>query len=203
MTDKNAIAQEIIEPISRQKERFDFEQLQGFIFSADVKEIQKDEVLENILKNFVVIEFEGRFLCIDLEKYPARTPTEPPTSPNIYGPREGFVEAMPTNLSLIRKRLPTKNLVIENMNVGRETHTKVCMLYLKNIVNKKIVKDIKSKIKKIDIDGVVDSYYIADYLKPRPHSMFEQTGFQEKPDVVVAKCLRAELLFWLMALQLL
>ena len=189
MTDKNAIAQEIIEPISRQNQKFDFKQLQGMIFSADVKEIQKDEVLENILKNYVVIEFNQQFLCIDLEKYPARTPTEPPTSPNIYGPREGFVEALPTNLSLIRKRLPTKNLVIENMNVGRQTHTKICMMYLKNIANKKIVKEIKSKIKKIDIDGVVDSYYIADFLKMRPHSMFEQTGFQEKPDVVVAKML--------------
>lgn len=189
MTDKNAIADEIIEPIVRFGEKLTFEKLQGLIFSADVKEIKKEEVLENILKNFVVIEFDEQFLCVDLEKYPMRTPTEPPTSPNIYGPREGFVEALVVNLSLIRKRLPTKNLVIENMNVGRETHTKICLLYLKNIANKKVVKQIKNKIKKIDIDGVVDSYYIAEFLKLRPHSMFEQSGFQEKPDVVVAKML--------------
>ena len=189
MTDKTAIANEIIEPISRYKGEINFDILQAHIFSADVKQIQQEQVLENILKNQVVIECKGEFLCVDLEKYPMRTPTEPPTSPNIYGPREGFIESLQTNLSLIRKRLPSKNLVIENMNVGRETHTKVCLLYLKNIANKKIVKEIKSKIKKIDIDGVVDSYYIADFLKIRPHSMFEQTGFQEKPDVVVAKML--------------
>ena len=189
MTDKSAIAQEIIEPITRCERELNFDILQSLIFSADIKQIQQEQVLEYILKNQVVIECENEFLSIDLEKYPVRMPSEPPTSPNIYGPREGFVESLQTNLSLIRKRLPSKNLVIENMNVGRETHTKVSMLYLKNIANKKIVKEIKSKIKKIDIDGVVDSYYIADFLKMRPHSMFEQTGFQEKPDVVVAKML--------------
>lgn len=189
MTDKNAIAQEIIEPLTRFEENLNFEKLQGLIFSADIKEINREEVIENILKNQVVLEYNERFLCVDLEKYPMRTPTEPPTSPNIYGPREGFVEAIQVNLSLIRKRLPSKNLVIENMNVGRETNTKICLLYLKSIAEKKIVKEIKKKIKKIDIDGVVDSYYIADFLKARPHSIFEQTGFQEKPDVVVAKML--------------
>ena len=139
MTDKSAIAQEIIEPITRCERELNFDILQSLIFSADIKQIQQEQVLEYILKNQVVIECENEFLSIDLEKYPVRMPSEPPTSPNIYGPREGFVESLQTNLSLIRKRLPSKNLVIENMNVGRETHTKVSMLYLKNIANKKIV----------------------------------------------------------------
>lgn len=193
MTDKNAIARELIEPLTKNIDIKSVDEIKKIIFSADVKDIEKNEVLEYILKNQVVIEFADQFLSVDLEKYPARTPSEPPTSPNIYGPREGFVEALPTNLSLIRKRLPSKNLVIENLNVGRETHTKVCVLYLKNIANKNIVKEVKKKIKKIDIDGIIDSYYIADYLKIRPHSMFEQTGFQEKPDVVVAKMLEGRI----------
>lgn len=190
MVDKSAIAKEIIDPILMQKDIFTFDDLiSKIIRTADIKEIEETEILDEILKNYVVLLFNGKCLSIDLEKYPVRTPQEPPTSPNIYGPREGFVEAISTNLSLIRKRLPSRNLKIENFNVGRETNTKVSVLYLKNIVNKNNVKDVKSKIKKIKIDGVVDSYYIAEFLKTRPNSLFEQTGFQEKPDIVVAKML--------------
>lgn len=193
MTDKTAISKEIIEPILRNNVQFDFNKLKNIVCSADVKQIEKEQVLEYILKNHVVIEFAGQYLIADLEKFPARTPTEPPTSPNIYGPREGFIESLPTNISLIRKRLPSKNLVIENMNVGRETHTKVSMLYLKNVVNKQIVKKVRQKIKNIDIDGVIDSYYIAEFLKDKPNSMFEQAGYQEKPDVTVAKMLEGRI----------
>ncbi len=190
MVDKTAIAKEIIEPILSTSQPFSFDELSSKIIrTADIKQIKNEEIIDEILKNHVVLLFEENALSIDLEKYPVRTPTEPPTSPNIFGPREGFVESINTNISLIRKRLPTKNLKIDNFNVGQETKTKVSVVYLNNIVNKEVVKEVKSKIKKIKIDGIIDSYYIAEFLKIRPQSLFEQTGFQEKPDVVVAKML--------------
>lgn len=190
MVDKAGIAKEVLEPLLDFNRPFSFDDLTSKIIrSPDTKEIKKDEVLDEILKNHVVVQFDERFLTIDLEKYPIRVPAEPPTSPNIYGPREGFVEAISTNISLIRKRLSSKNLKIENFVVGRETSTKVCVVYLNNIANKEIVKEIVGKIKQIDIDGIVDSYYIAEFLKKRPNSLFEQTGFQEKPDIVAAKLL--------------
>lgn len=190
MVDKTAIAKEIITPLLKYTENFTFEDISKKIIQvADVKEIKNEEIVDEILRNHIVLAFNSQFLTIDLEKYPVRTPSEPPTSPNIYGPREGFVEAISTNISLIRKRLSSKNLKIENYIVGRETNTKISVIYLKNIASKDIVKEITKKIKDIDIDGVVDSYYIAEFLKKRPNSLFEQTGFQEKPDIVTAKLL--------------
>ena len=190
MTDPNQISEQIIEPIFEYKSKFSFENLEGKILKAgDIKEIKECEVVENILQNKIVLSYEKKFLAIDLEKFPARIPSEPPTSPNIYGPREGFVEDIKTNLSLLRKRLPTTNFAFEQMNVGRETNTKIQVVYLKNIADKNLVKKIIKKIKNIDIDGIIDSYYIAEFLKERPESMFEQCGYQEKPDVVVAKLL--------------
>lgn len=190
MVDKTAIAKEIIDPLLHYTEKFSFEDITKKILRvADAEQINENEVIDEILKNHVVLVYNENYLSLDLEKYPIRIPSEPPTSPNIYGPREGFVEAISTNISLIRKRLSTENLKIENFIVGKETNTKVSMLYLKNIANKQIVKEIKNKIKAINIDGVVDSYYIAEFLKNRPNSLFEQTGFQEKPDIVTAKLL--------------
>ena len=190
MTDRNEIARQIIEPISKQKEYFSFEQLKnGIILCPEVEDTNPQKYIADILENKTVLIYENRAISIDFEKFPARTPTEPPTSPNIHGPREGFVEGIKSNICLIRKRLPTPNLKIEELIVGRETKTKVDIAYLSNIASKKIVNEIIKKIKKIDIDGVVDSYYIAEFIKMKPYSLFEQVGFQEKPDIVVAKML--------------
>lgn len=190
MTDKNEISKQIILPLLKYGKQFNFEQLKSSIItSTDIEEINQQEIVDNILKNKVILIFNGKILAIDLEKFPMRLPTEPPTSPNIYGPREGFVESVKTNMSLIRKRLQTENLVIKNYEVGEETKSLVCVFYLKNIANRKVVRDITSKIKNIKLAGVIDSYYIAEFLKKKPYSMFEQVAFQEKPDVVVAKML--------------
>lgn len=194
MCDKNEIAEQIIYPITNQTQTFNFTVLKNSIINcSEIEEITEEQILSNILQNKIILIFDKNLLAIDLEKYPSRMPTEPPTSPNIYGPREGFVEDLKTNLSLIRKRLPTKNLVLKDFVVGEETNTKVCVAYLKNIANKKIVKEILKKIEKIKLKGVIDSYYIAEYLKKKPESMFEQVGFQEKPDVVVAKMLEGRI----------
>ena len=190
MTDKNEIAQQIIEPVAKSNTIFNFDELiNKVIMSSEVEEIKINKAVECILQNKIVLIFQNRLLAIDLEKFPARLPTEPPTSPNINGPREGFVESLKTNITLIRKRLPTTNLVIKDFVVGRETKSKVSVLYLKNIASKNVVKEILKKIENIDINGVVDSYYIAEFLKKKPKSLFEQVGYQEKPDIVVAKML--------------
>lgn len=194
MTDINEVSEQIIQPIFSYKEKFDINTFQFKVLKVgEVQEIDKKDVINNILQNKIIIKFNDNYLAIDLEKYPTRVPAEPPTSPNIYGPREGFVEDIKTNICLIRKRLPSINLVFEQMNVGRETNTKVQVVYLKNIANKKVVKKITERIRNIDIDGIVDSYYIAEFLKERPESMFEQCGYQEKPDVVVAKLLEGRI----------
>lgn len=190
MIDKNEISNQIIRPIQSFDGKFDFDLLrQGVISSCEIEEIKKDDAVSKILENKVIIIFNERALAVDLEKVPTRSPSEPPTSSNIFGPREGLVENIKSNISLIRKRLPTSNLTIDEMTVGRETKTKVLIVYLKNIASDSVLKDIKKRISKIEIDGVVDSYYIAEYLKHKPYSMFEQVGFQEKPDIVTAKIL--------------
>ena len=126
---------------------------------------------------------------IELDKYKERSLTEPPTSAVLKGPREGFNENLKTNLSVIRKILATDKLDTEMITVGDVTKTQICVMYLKGIATKSVVKQVVNKIKKISIDGIIDSYYIAEFLAPRKYSIFKQIGSAEKPDVVAAKML--------------
>jgi spore germination protein KA len=114
---------------------------------------------------------------------------EPPTSTVLLGPREGFIEDVTTNFQLIKKRLVTSSLQEVNLKIGKYTQTQVKILYLNDIADEKIVTKIAKKLSQINIDGILDSFYLASFLEQKPNSIFKQVGQTEKPDVAVAKML--------------
>lgn len=150
-----------------------------------------DELVNEIMKGNTVLFLENSndaLICMTI-KSAQRSVEEPPSSEVVYGPREGFVESIKTNLNLIRKRLPTTELKIDELQVGRYTKNRIAICYLDTIADKKVVEKIKSRIETIDIDGIIDSHYLTSFLEEKKNSIFKQVGKTEKPDIAVAKIL--------------
>ncbi len=160
-------------------------------FSNLSVESEETPLLEKITNGYGIVMFEGcdNAISVDCTKWVIRLPTEPPTNAVLNGPREGFVEDVVTNVALMRKRLKTPDVVFDRMEIGRRTKSQVRICYINGIADPKIVKNIKDRLKKIDIDGIVDSNYLVDFLNDRRHSIFHQIGRTEKPDIVTAKVL--------------
>ncbi len=137
----------------------------------------------------VCVGEEGDYLVCNLRKWDKRAIVEPPTSTVMRGPREGFIEDIKTNLSLIERRLKTPDLAIEKMIIGKQSRTAVAVVFLKNIATKELVREVKAKLKAMNVDTLIDSHYIQPALEERPFSIFHQTGVSEKPDIVAAKLL--------------
>ena len=195
MTDNAFFADSIYEPISRFDGELSFENVKELVQMNDVTEIEKGEIVQKVLRGVVVLLFSNseKVLAIDILHFLTRTPSEPPTSPVIMGPREGFTEDLKTNITLIRRRLASERLIFEESTVGSASQTKVAICYLDGIADIKIVKEIKKRLSKIKIDGVVDSYYLLSLLSDRPDSMLKQIGCCEKPDIVSAKLLEGRI----------
>ena len=192
MTDETLFTQSIYDPIQKVKAELTLENLYGKILMSDkVEKITKDEVIEKILRGCVVIFLEGEegLLAVDILSFPIRMPSEPPTSPVIRGPREGFTEDIKTNITLIRRRFYTQDLVFKDFNVGKYSQTLISIAYIDKIVDKKIVKEVEKRIKSIKIDGIIDAFYISKYLEKKPLSFFKGVGNSEKPDVIASKML--------------
>jgi len=158
-------------------------------------EINLSSDLNEIIKKLIrgekalLIENEEVVVLINTKKLEKRAIVEPPNNNVIRGPREGFIEDINTNINLVKKRLVTTDLKVETMEIGRYTKSKVAICYLTKIADKKIVKKIKKRLEDIDIDGILDSYYLQDFLEEKPNSIFKQIGFTEKPDILVGKML--------------
>lgn len=195
ITDQTLLAEAIYQPFQNYEENFSIYALKDKILkTAEVKEIEEGEIVDNVLNGRVVIftNFSQVFLAVDLLSYPTRIPSEPPTSPVIQGPREGFVEDIQTNITLIRRRLKSEKLVVKELKIGSYSQTSVVVTYLKGVAQESIVKKVVKRLQDIQADGILDSYYILSYLEERPNSIFKQIGNSEKPDIVSSKLLEGK-----------
>ena len=148
-----------------------------------------DDAATKILDGDAVIFVEGvsGYVVVTARKWDKRAVSEPPTETVVRGPREGFIEDIKTNITLVEKRLRTRKLSIKRLKVGREGNSSVAVLYLDGIARKEVVDMTVERIKRLDIDVVTDSSYIVPCLEERPQSIFPQVGTAEKPDIVAAK----------------
>ena len=123
------------------------------------------------------------------KEFPKRSIAEPPTQSVVKGPREGFIEHIDTNIQLVTKRIKTDDFKMKHFTVGRHTKTKVTVAYLETVADQKIVEKVAKRISEIDIDGIIDSYYILQFLQDKKSYLFRQVGGDEKPDITASKLL--------------
>lgn len=194
---KNSVAQNIQSPARETSEGADADAIVDYAIENAVivgqAEAVEDEpeLAQKLLNGFFAVYFENstRVLLVDVKNFQSRAIEEPPTSAVLKGPREGFNESINTNIMLLRKRVKSQDLVVKQMPVGKYSQTQVAIVYVSSIASSEVVQKVENNIKKIDIDGIIDSYYVQKALEAREYSLFKQVGSSEKPDVVVAKIL--------------
>ncbi|MCL2570308.1 MAG: spore germination protein [Firmicutes bacterium] len=196
------VALEIINPLSRLqdakgKENLDF--ITKAISSTCFFEIKEkyEDIITELLNGKTIVIVEGhtkKYISCDTTVMPGRGVAEPPTNSVVMGPREGFTENLVVNIGLIRKRLKTPDLTLVNHKVGQYSQTNVSIMYIKSIADDDIVKNVEDHIKSINIDGILDSFYIMQYLQSEAFNIFRQVGSSEKPDVIASKLLEGRVI---------
>ena len=111
----------------------------------------------------------------------------------IKGPKDSFTENFNKNLGLIRKRIKDPNFKIKEYQVGRRSKTKVGIIYIEDIAHKENVKYVINKIKNIDIDAILDTGYIRDFLTNNQKTVFPTIINTERPDLVCASLLEGKI----------
>ena len=158
------------------------------------KKTYDEAVLEMLNgKTILVIKGVKEFIVLDTTQFEARGVTEPPTNAVVFGPREGFIENTVVNIGLVRKRLKNPDLTLVNTIHGKYTNTNITIMYIRSIADKKVVDAVTKKIKEIEIDGILDSFYVMQYLQNEKFNIFRQVGSSEKPDVIASKLLEGRI----------
>lgn len=150
-----------------------------------------EEVIEAVLSGDTVLLINSftTGLRISTRGGENRPILEPATDSVVRGPREGFVENLRVNTVLLRRRIKSPDLTFENYVIGKRTKTDVVIVYIKNIVRPGLVEEIRKRLKRINVDAIMESGYIEQYIEDAPFSPFSTVGNSERPDQVAAKLL--------------
>lgn len=151
-----------------------------------------EDLLHQLFEGNMIIIFEDqqKMFSVDVADIPNRSPEESNTEVSIKGPRDGFTEELSTNIALIRKRLKTPSLYHEQFRVGRRSQTKVSLLYLYDVARPEVINEVRSRIQKIDIDGLLSNEQLEESLSDYSHSLFPLVDYIGRPDYAAASLLR-------------
>lgn len=132
------------------------------------------DLLHHLFEGNMIIVFEEqqKLYSVDAADIPGRTPEEANTEVSIKGPRDGFTEQLTTNIALIRKRLKPPSLYHEQFRVGRRSQTKASLLYLYDVARPEVIDEVRKRIEKLDIDGLLSNEQFEKGLSDYSHSMF-------------------------------
>ena len=195
MSNTDAVSEQFIKPLMTYPEDFPKafaaeKTLEKAIYGGDISTENKfSEIVTAVLSGDTVIFIDGteNALVADTKNYSRRSVEEPYTEKALKGPREGFVEDIMVNLSLLRRKLRTPDLKVRFFSFGRRSNTKTAVCYLASVVNKKALSLLYERLENIDIDAVLDSNYLEEFISDSPLSSFRTVGDTERPDTAAAK----------------
>lgn len=192
VADKAAIGELVLRPLANLKGRVNEKNLLKAFFSPETEtSVSIEETAQKVAGGFSALIVEGidKVFLFGLKKFDKRAIAEPPTSTVIKGPREGFVESLAVNVSLMRRKLVSENLRFKYLSVGKFSKTQIAVCYVKGIADESLINALEKKIKNISIDALLDSSYLSKFLGEHKTSLFKQIGNTEKPDILAAKIL--------------
>ena len=145
-----------------------------------------------IMSGYVGIIVDGlpKGLLVGLQGYSYRGVGEVTTEANVRGSKEGFVENLKVNQTLIRRRLKSPKLRFINRTIGSKSNTLISICYLEGAVSQNLLNNILREIE-LELENmpeiVLNSGYLRPYLERKPYSLFGGTGITERPDNLCAK----------------
>ena len=168
--------------------------IESIIPGPNSKEIKNYDEIEFYLTNgFALVIRNNTILAIEVKADINRSVSTPDTEPATNGPKDAFTESYQINLGLIKRRIKSNTLKNEEYIIGRKTKTKVGLLYFDDIAENSLVEEIKEKLEKIDIDGIIDSSNIGQLITDEGKIHFPTYVITERPDNVSKSLLEGKI----------
>ena len=148
-----------------------------------------EEVFSFMMSGFAIILIDGLdvALALGVQGFNYRSIQEPSSGVNIKGSHEGFIEVIRINMSMIRRRIKSPELVFEMIKIGSKSSTDVCIAFMADTVSGEMLNQVRERLQRINIDVLLDAGYIKPFLDSKRFSIFDGIGYSERPDIVCAK----------------
>ncbi|WOV87030.1 spore germination protein [Sporosarcina oncorhynchi] len=179
LVDKLTLHQTVIRPLLEAALKDTAELIEGGQLSKLISAITNGSTI-------VYYPNEDVYFKVNTFSAPTAAITNTDTESGSLGPQNAFTESLDTNLSLIKRRIQNPNLKSRNFIVGTVTNSKVTVLYMDNIANKKNVDMVFKKIENLKHPGLNHISILQNLLDDHPFSPFPQFHETDRPDIAVS-----------------
>lgn len=178
----NTINDFILKPIYDDKIK-SLDDIKNKLPSGNLLEINDENTLyNNLYSGFTIISIDNKFISFETKESLDSGIIAATNEKVIKGPKDAFTENYQSNIGLIRKRIRSKNLKVNEYTIGTSSKTKVALFYLDDIVNKDLVNKIEKKLKTMSLDYVANSNYIIDAMSKK-NNIMPTNIMTERPDL--------------------
>jgi len=157
--------------------------------NAEVSESETiKETIDAILSGDTALLIDGcdSAIIISSRGWPTRGIEESSSETAYRGPRDGFNETLKFNISLIRRRIKDPKLKVKMHKIGVRSKTDVAVMYIEDIANDMFLREVNKRLDNIDVDAIIESSILEEFIQDDPYSPFPQIENTERPDAVAA-----------------
>ncbi|GFZ88702.1 spore germination protein [Paenibacillus marchantiophytorum] len=188
LADPNLVNSQLLSALQHIKlEPFTMEDLCPLIpVGLTVLTCEMEQAITSLLRGWTVVYKAGYSdaILVNTAKPPERTPSIAEIETNVIGPQIGFTESIETNLGIVRSYIANENLCNESLEIGVKTKTQVQLLYLSDVAEEQTVNTLRQRITDLEIDGVIGSSLLVQFIEDNSMSIFPQLILTERPDRV-------------------
>ncbi|MDF2989179.1 MAG: GerA spore germination protein [Eubacterium sp.] len=195
MTDRVSISNNVLQPLmllSNLDIKEHIADIGDFIYNRllPFNQIKKVDNYKELIGN---INFGGCAIFIDgleyafaadVKSWEHRGVAPPRSETVIRGPQEAFNEQIRANTALIRKILKDKDLIVESIAIGKRSNTPCAVMYIKDIANDSLVREVLKRVKSIKVDYIFDSGELEQLIEDNTFLAAPQIIATERPDRV-------------------
>ena len=135
-------------------------------------------------------------ILLDLRTYPARPTQEPESDRVMQGSRDGFVETLVVNTTLIRRRIRDPRLTMEHFSLDGSSQTDVVVCYVKGVADDEMLSEVRKKIKSakpksltLGYQSLAETLIRSGWINP-----FPKIRTTERPDTASAQLLEGSII---------
>ncbi|WP_346234855.1 spore germination protein [Lysinibacillus telephonicus] len=183
ISDSKIIEKQVIEPLLSNND--DSKDIENIVSAQSIKTFEKiEDVLSEINKGNEALLVDGysEAFLIGSSNFQGRAIEKTENEVVLKGPKEAFNEKGSTNISLIRKKIKSENLVVEVITVSQTSKNELYIVYKKDLVNNELLNTIKEKVNSIEVDSIQNLSLMEQYIEERKNSIFPTILYTERPD---------------------
>lgn len=184
LVDKTVINVNILRPLLF-KEWNEDDFWEASVSIGNIKKIEQWTDIEQSLlhgKSILFINGQLSALELDTQAAPKRSIEEPTTESSIKSSHEGFNEVVSDSLALIRRYIPNRELKVKEFTVGERATSKVFLLYLADVADEDVVKEMASRIESVKVDAILTTGELEGFVEDNSFTLFPQLSITERPD---------------------